>query len=620
MPFIFRWVLFLFLPVVVLLQPMQTHAQTPTKTDSVPADTTRKGTSSDRILKGLQEYSKRKSLPARAVSKLFNFNRKKPTESGIDPELINYQFSQHDYKIVRRIDIQTLDPFGYSLTDTASVPDNFLEKSGNYLHIKTHRGRVRNKLLFRKGKQLEPQAILESERLLRQTDHILDARIRVNEKTTTADSVDIIVTTRDVFSIGGSFGYNASKTMSVIGLRDVNFLGLGHQIRNKIWLGIDDLPQSWQYQGSYLIENIYRSYISAQFNYLNDYRNDQRGFTFNRYFYTPTTKYAGGLTVNWFKNRTFTRDSTQDLRFNAKDLWLARSFKLKTYNLGYDNPGRLIVGTRISNINFTKTPTEGGYLNTTLYLASIGYSYRKYYKDKYLFGFGRTEDIPAGNLMTLTMGYEYATSRIRQYIGIRNDFGKYNLNFGYLYASGEFGTFYQEGKRAQGVINTNILYFTKLYNLNGWLLRNFVWNRMTYGLNRDPGEVLRVNNYEGLRGFSSGTLVGQNRFTLNLESNLFTPISFVGFRLAGVVFADFAWLSRTDDVSPFKDKPYQAFGVGIRFRNEYMGFNTIQLLLAYYPRIPEGDSFNNIKFYENSRRFYDFQDFYYSQPTISPYQ
>src|SRR5690606_9367281 len=397
---------------------------------------------------------------------------------------------------------------------TTAVPDNFVEKAGNHLHIKTQRGRVRNKLLFQKGEQLEPQAIVESERLLRQTDHIQDARITVNETTSTADSVDIIVVTRDIFSISGSFGYNASKTMSVIGLRDVNFLGMGHQFRNKIWLGVNDLPQTWQYQGSYMVENIYRSYITGQLVFLNDYRHDQRGFNFNRNFYTNTTKYAGGIGVNWFKHRTYLHASTQDLRFNSKDFWLARSFKLKSYTLGYDNPGRLIVGARIVNTNFTQTPTPG-YINPTLYLASIGYSYRKYYKDHYLFGFGRTEDIPAGNLMTLTMGYEYASSRVRQYLGVKSDFGKYNLNFGYLYASAEYGTYFQDGKSTQGVINTNILYFTKLYNLNGWLIRNFAWNRMTYGLNREPGEILRVNNYEGLRGFNSGNLVGQNRFTLN---------------------------------------------------------------------------------------------------------
>ena len=575
---------------------------------------------SDRIIYGLKKYSKRKGLPAKIVGSVFNFNRKRQIETGLDPELINYEFSAHDYKIVRSIEIKTLDAFGYTITDTTRLPKNILEKGGNSIHIKTHRGRVRNKLLFRKGKKLEPQAIIESERLLRQTDHILEARITVNEKTSTADSVDIIVVTKDIFSISGSVAYNAPNTYGVVALRDVNFLGLGHQIRNRVAFGKEELPQSWQYQGAYVVENIYRSYFTGELIYMNDYNNDQRGFNISRYFYATTTKYAGGLSVNWFKNRTFLQDSTQNLRFNTKDIWMARSYRLKSYNLGYDNPARLIVGARVLNTYYTRKPEETGYQTTTLYLGSLGYSFRKYYKDKYLFGFGRTEDIPAGNLMALTVGYEYALKRQRMYYGIKSAFGKHDPNFGYLYGSAEFGSFVNEGNWQQGVINTELLYFTKLYKLNGWYIRNFFWYRMTYGLRREPWENFRINNYEGLRGFKSGTLQGQRKMTINLESNIFTPISFVGFRLATLVFADMGWIAPNDETNLFKGKPYFGIGTGIRFRNEFMSFGTIQVLMVYYPRIPEGDNFSHFRIYENSRQYYNFKDFYYSQPGTANFQ
>ncbi|KAA9340844.1 hypothetical protein F0P94_05290 [Adhaeribacter soli] len=618
---LFSWLSRLLLLACFLSWPVAAYAQAPykPKPENVVPDTIKKK-EPDRLLKGLQEYSKRRSLPAKAVKALFSFNRKQQQDTGLDPELINYTFAEHDYKIVRNIEIKTLDPFGYSLDDSTRGPKNIFAKAGNHIHIKTHRGRVRNKLLFRQGEQLEPQAIVESERLLRQTPHIQDARIRVNELTSTADSVDIIVSTKDIFSISGSGAYNAPKTMGVIALNDLNFLGLGHQIRNRVWLGIDDLPQSWQYRGGYTVENIYRTYITADANYFNDYINEILGFSLNRQFYATTTKYAGGTAVNWFRVRSFLTDSTQDLQFNTKDFWLARSYKLKSYNLGFENPGRLIVGARILNINYTALPAETKYLNTTLYLGSVGYSYRKYYKDRYLFGFGRTEDVPAGNLMTLTLGYEYATTRIRQYLGVRSSFGKYRQRFGYLYGSAEFGSFINQGNWEQGVVNTEVLYFTRLYNLNGWLIRNFFWNRMTYGLRRDPGEFVQINNYEGIRGFRPGSLRGQSKFTINLESNLFTPISFIGFKLAGILFTDIGWIAPPGKESPFSQKPYYGIGAGIRFRNEYIGLGNIQLLIAYYPRIPAEESFNNLRLYESSRRYYEFQDFYYSQPTVAPFR
>jgi len=589
----------------------------PAKAQPAPPDTA-KISGSDKIIKGLQEYSQRKSLPARIVSELFDFREKK-AESGPDPELISYEYANHDYKIVRRIQIKTLDAFGYSVTDSTRRPKNILEKGGNSLHIKTRRGRGRNKLLFKAGEPLEPQAIIESERLLRQTEAILDARIRVIEETTTADSVDILIITRDVFSIGAGFGYNTAATQGVIVLRDVNFLGYGHQFRNRINFGIDNVPQPWTYDGSYLIENISGTYADGLITYYNDYFREQRGLNLYRYFYATTTKNAGGLSINWFKDRIFAKDSTQNLHFNVKDAWFAHSFKLKSYNLGFENPGRFITGARIINTNYTKIPNSG-YLNSTLYLGSAAYSYRKYYKDKYLFGFGRTEDIPAGNLFALTMGYEYSTFRTRQYSGFKTSFGKYGIRFGYLYAGAEFGSFLHKGKWEQGVLTADVLYFTRLYNINGWLIRNFLWNRSTFGLNRYPGELVNINNYDGLRGFSSSSLLGQNKFTINLESVVFTPVSFVGFHLAGVVFADVGWLSPTDKISPFREKPYEAIGVGLRFRNEYLSFGTIQILAAFYPKIPAGETFQKYRFYESSRPFYDFQDFFYAQPSTAPYR
>ncbi len=587
---------------------------------ATPPDTSQKEASPDRFLKDLEEYSHRKGVPARVVRSLFNFKKKTSTNPDTDPELIRNAYTKDNYKIVRSIEIRTLDPFGYSIDDSTKTPRSIVQRAGNSIHIKTQRGRIRNMLLFKKGKPLEPLALLESERLLRQTEFIIDAKIRVNEKTSTADSVDIIVATRDIFSIGGSVAYNEPKTFGIVAFRDLNILGLGHQFRNRLWFGIDYLPQSWQYVGSYFIQNIYRTYISSNLLYTNDYRVDQKGFLFNRIFYATNTKYAGGYGMNWFKKRTFVTDSSQDLHYNTKDFWLSRSYKLKSYELGAENPGRLIVGGRVINTSYTQRPEIGTYRNTTLYLGSVGYSYRSYYKDKYLFGFGRTEDVPTGNLFALTGGYEHAKGFIRQYMGAQASFGTYTPKFGYIYGGLAYGSFLHKGDWDQGAIAAELLYFTKLYNVHGWLIRNFIWNRMTYGLHRYPNEFVNINNLEGIRGFRPDSLQGQNKFVLNLECNVFTPLSFIGFKIAFVAFADIAWLSPTYKVWPFQEIPFQGYGIGLRIRNEYLAFNTIQLLLAYYPRVPEGQSTSNYRFYENSRPYYQFRDFYYSQPAVIPYR
>ncbi len=59
-------------------------------------------------------------------------------------------------------------------------------------------------------------------------------------------------------------------------------------------------------------------------------------------------------------------------------------------------------------------------------------------------------------------------------------------------------------------------------------------------------------------------------------------------------------------------------GGGLRFRNEYTALRTIQILFGYYPR---GQLTNNgYRIFENSGAYYDFSDFNFSRPGVTPYQ
>lgn len=585
--------------------------------NNLPADTLRKKIDSEKILEELKAFSKRKTVMGRLTKALFRFDRK-PEPIAANVQLLSNQYEQHNYKIVRRIDIRSLDAFGYSLTDTTRVPANFIEKTGNSLHVRTHRGRIRNKLLFKKGEPLEPLAISESERLLRQTDYILDARVSVNEQTTTADSVDILVVTKDIFSISAGGSYNAGKSSGRIVLRDINFLGSGHQLRNSYRFGLDSIQQAYEYVGSYRVENIYKTFIASEIVYRDEVNYKQKGASLQRDFFTINTKYAGAVALNWYTMPIYVRtsDSTgrrQNVSFSTQDYWLGKSFQLKSYNLGFENRARIITSGRVIITDYPAPPTDE-YQNNVFYLAGIGYTYRKYYKDRYLFGFGRTEDIPAGNLFALTYGYEHGDNFNRRYIDGKIAFGKYQRNFGYLNVTAEFDSYIRGRKWEQGEFSTEILYFTKLYSLNNWRMRHFLWNRTSYGMNRKYGEnILNINKYEGIRGFSSPER-GTRRFVLNYENNLYTPLSFIGFRFAIVAFADFAWLSTGNTSNPFHTRPLQGYGLGFRFHNEYMTFSTIQVSLGYYPQGP-----TPIKTYPSTRPYYEFNDFIYSRPITSTF-
>ena len=99
-------------------------------------------------------------------------------------------------------------------------------------------------------------------------------------------------------------------------------------------------------------------------------------------------------------------------------MWLGRAFQPKSYDLGYESPGRIIVAARVIRTSYEAKPFPF-YQNASLMLGTVGYSVRRYYKDKYLFGFGRTEDIPTGSLVSFTTGYEFNEAGNRRYYGLR---------------------------------------------------------------------------------------------------------------------------------------------------------------------------------------------------------
>lgn len=596
-------------------------------------DSLRQRFDEERVISRLKAYTRRKTIAGKAAAALLHFTQRQEESAGLDAVLLDRQFDRHNFKIVRHVNIRTLDAFGYSLADSTRQPRDFWEKSGNALHLKTARSRIRQVLLFRPGQLLEPQALAESERLLRQTPEILDARVLVNEGTTNRDSVDIEVLTTDVFSI--SAGFELATTQSgLITLGDDNFLGQGHQLRNSyrygenLNLSSNERPQHWAYDGSYRAP--FRHFVTAEARYRNQYNLRSGGVSVQRGFYSPSARYAGALNLNSVTQHIALTAPAEGqpyvyfpLRYTVQDVWVGRSLRLRSYDLGYENPGRVIVAARMYSTRYTTIPTPD-YHNSTLLLGTVGYSVRRYYKDRYLFGFGRTEDVPTGTLLSFTAGYDLNNLLPRRYLNVRLAAAGFSVRSGYLYAAVDLGAYRLLNQRRhweQGLLTTEFTSFTRLYHTGNWQYRHFLGSRATIGFNRRPGEVLQgISNERGLRGFSSGQpILATSRFVLNYETTLFTPLSFLGFRLAGLAFADAAWISEQPrGGSPFTGAPYSGFGLGLRFRNEFTALRTFQLLLGYYPRGTTTP--NGIRLYESSRETVSFTDFGLGAPGTGQYQ
>ncbi|RYD73713.1 MAG: hypothetical protein EOP53_19605 [Sphingobacteriales bacterium] len=262
--------------------------------------------------------------------------------------------------------------------------------------------------------------------------------------------------------------------------------------------------------------------------------------------------------------------------------------------------------------NKLRTDVAELFHNETVYLGSVGYSFREYYKDRFIFGFGRTEDIPLGKQAVYTAGISNVDGIKRFYSGIKLSYAKTHSSLGYLYSSIETGGYLHNKDVEQGVVGLQILYFTNLIPVGRWQIRQFWLNRFTLGYNRKPGEQLNINEGQGLRVFASDRIGGTQKLVSNYELNFFTPYTPLGFRIVPVVFVDFALIGTKDN--PFyNSRFYQGYGLGVRLKNEHLVFRTFQLSLHYYPGAKDFGT-KEFKYFHTEHSYYSFPGFEIGAP------
>ena len=142
---------------------------------------------------------------------------------------IQKSYSSFEGKTIRNIEVITLDPWGYSITDTTVIPQNILYRTGNSLHIKTHGVTIRNLLLIHKNHKFSSLLVRESERLIRSQNYVHDVSFYVASAGKNSDSVDIFIRELDKWSIVPKGSISPTKIR--VELADNNFIGFGHRFQ-----------------------------------------------------------------------------------------------------------------------------------------------------------------------------------------------------------------------------------------------------------------------------------------------------------------------------------------------------------------------------------------------------
>ena len=555
------------------------------------------------------------------------------------PSLIKPAGGRTPYEgyIIGNINLKKLAVFGPSMEDTARQANNRLSRFYNSIHSYTQDRVLRNQLLLKKGEVLTNIEIADNERIIRTLPFIRDARILVQPRSDDSDTVDLLLLTEDVIPYSATGRYRG-WLRGEVSVNNNNILGTGHELINALVVE-PELSQELGYRGVYHVPNAWGSFVEADLRYTDTYYEDIYQASLNRPFYVPNIDYAGGAEFSYQRLSTLSPlvnsyailDTFTDVRnipyirygFQQHDYWLARSFRFNEF----DRRTRLSTGLRYYRQHFFERPEVSDTLNTPFhhrqqFLGSIAFSKRYYTTEQLVYTYGRTEDIPVGQLAEVVVGPEVGEYYTRWFTGLTYSRANYLTPLGYISIGARGGGFWRNQHLEEGVVQFNLQSYSYLFYTRRTRYRFFFNADYTRGIRRLPtidfrNRYLNIRRDQGIRGLSSDDLEGNERLTFSVEGVSYLPVRLYSFQLALFGFLDTGFIA-VEDEKIFDRSPYYGIGAGFRVRNENLAFKTFQVRMIFYPKVPEGESWFGIS--AGGIPLPRFRDFLMSKPQIFFFQ
>jgi len=581
--------------------------------------------SKPQTFENIETYSKKNKF-TNSIRKLIFKNKQKANNPQKQTLVVKKDsFNLFEGKIIRFINIQTMDPFGFSIDDSSRIPKKGVEKLGNKLHLKTKAFTIRNILLFKKDQSFDSIKILESERLIRSQRYVRSVKITPVLIANNPDSVDVNIKVLDSWSIypTGSLSNSGGRIRVV----SRNFAGLGHYFANQYKTSFQDNKHAFQSQ--YQINNIANTFINVGGLYDIDLnKNYQKSVYIDRPFYSPLAKYAGGASLN----KRFFKDSIPDItdgnlitniKYNYYDMWFGKATRIS--KLEEKNITNLITSLRYSVTNYKENPLEKYdpdrlYTDSRTLIGSISLASSRYIQTKYLFNYGIIEDVNEGKNISITGGLQWKNQIIRPYLGAEFAIGKF-VNNNYLGIKAEWGTYFNGNNLEQSVFKIEGLFFSKVYEYRDWKFRQFFSPEIIVGYNRFDyvkDHISLNGRTNGIDGFYSYNLTGTKRVLLSLQTQSYAPGQILGFRFSPFLSGSLGWLG--DERHRFVSNDlYSKIAIGVLLNNDYLVFQNIQFSIAFYPTIPERGK-NIIKTNNIRNDSFDLMRFNTGRPATVNYQ
>lgn len=521
--------------------------------------------------------------------------------------------SEKDYKlyegkIIRNTVIQKL-PFGQNVWDTSTQIIGAISRIANNLQTGTQPFIIKQFLFVKPGEPLDPYRLADNERLFRELDFIKDSRIRIVPVKGSADSVDVYVIVRDVFSLGGKADASGINDLSAT-IYDANLFGRAQRIEYTLLLdknrkpkfGSDLLFRKYNMWGSFI--NLDASYTTINRGISIGNENENSVFLkLERPLYTPSAKIAGGINVSWneSKNRYQKADSLfLDYKYTLEDFWIGYNFGTPTAsdyrNKKVDSRRRTFAAVRYYDQFYSRKPYSPFYkylyTNKRFVLGEFSWYQLNFYKTNYIYGFGITEDIPIGFSRKIIAGYSQIDSLKRLYLGWQYDHWLVDSKENFFNYTLALGGNYYKGSLQDNSLFFNLSWFSHLFSFRKFKLRQYADISYAGINNLKVYDKLYLNNEFGLQHFTTDSAYGSQRFTIGMETDIFTRWKILGFKIGFFTSGKISMLSK-QRVALIHGDLYSAIDGGFRMRNENLIFGTIEGRFNWFPRTLE--NVDNIK-------------------------
>ena len=493
----------------------------------------------------------------------------------------------------------------------------------NKIHKSSNDNAIRKNIFFKPNEILNPIIIAYNEKWLRDLSFIQDARIIAIPVKYDTNKVDIFVITKDIFPLGGNLNLKNQNSFEA-SLSDDNLWGTGNALKINHNFDNTRTPKpAWGYDIQ--LRNVFGSFINLNAGiseYTNNMADDSKS-ALNKYIYGelpflhPLSNWTGGFELKELKNSNAYPskwndslfNSTLNYHFDTKDFWLGYQIFFKS------NPKKIrqrhIIQVRHFENNFNTRPLnylaqlDKNYQNINANFISMTVFNQNIIRTKFLYGFGRNEDLPIGQSISLTLGKYNRDYNDIAYAGLKYEKYKLQASGTYTHLKLNMGTSYFEKQTQDFRFLSSLDLIGKLkYFENGSPYRNTFNLSLAQTIKNKFNEALLLYSNYGIPQLNKEQIKGGTRISGNWESVLYNAKTIYGFKSSPFVFANLTYIKAIDEVKK-NGGVFAAVGTGTRIRNENLIFGTIELKCFYLPRTDLQVSPWNFSFITNLKYKYN---------------